>query len=147
MFSWFYKVEMVEKLGKIALSFLISNWIYSETMLLFPQLKPYAQRVIDVAKIPTHNEWPGIVRSKNAKRLNSDINNYLAKSALAPVFVKAGILDRKVQKLIQLRQSPGSAPAGEEKQPLLPYNAGENIFVSNSGRMDLKGGYQEFKFL
>jgi len=137
---------MVEKLGKIALSCLISNWIYSETLLLFPQIEPFTQRVIQVARIPTHDEWPQVARAKSAKQLGTDISDYLTASSMAPVFVKVGVLDRKVQKLVSKRQ--GSTVVAEQKnqQPVRLFLAGEGVFVGAEGKKDLLGGYQEFKF-
>jgi hypothetical protein len=88
-FSWF---DMIERLGKIALSFLVTNWIYSEALLFFPQLRPITKRIIAVAKIPTHNEWGGIANSRAGAALGADINHYLEHSALRNTFVKAGVI-------------------------------------------------------
>jgi hypothetical protein len=68
---------MIQQIGMLLVSFLITNWIYSEAMLLFPRLEPITNRVIQVARIPTHNEWGGIAQSQEAKKLHRQINAFL----------------------------------------------------------------------
>ena len=66
---------MVKILGHIILSFAITNWIYSELCLLYPPTEQLGNRIVEVVRIPTHDEWPKIANSKEAKVLSKQIDS------------------------------------------------------------------------
>jgi hypothetical protein len=89
-------------LGLIArffLSFLVSNWVYSEAVLLCPPLDPIAKTVYQRAKIPTHNQWGEIVSSHNAEHLERDIEGVIAKNSPAFGFSLSSISDKQLRNI------------------------------------------------
>ncbi len=84
---------MLEQVGRFLVSLLVTNWLYCEAVLLIPQLEPQARRIMQVARIPTHNEWPGIMTSPNASSLETDIERCLAQSSFKQFFAYVGILN------------------------------------------------------
>ena len=54
---------------RIICSFLLTGWIYSEAMLLFPALQPAAEFVIENVRIPTHDKWPADLRETAGQKI------------------------------------------------------------------------------
>ena len=66
---------MVSFLGKLFLSLLVTNWVYSETIIFFPELERVCVDIAQTFRIPTHPEWPAIAQSPEAKRLRRDLES------------------------------------------------------------------------
>lgn len=60
---------------KVLLSLLITNWIYAEIVLFCPAVDDFVSRVIAVLAIPTHDKWPDIANSPEAKRLGRELED------------------------------------------------------------------------
>lgn len=68
---------MLQQIGVLIVSFLVTNWIYSEILLFVPQVEPYTKKIVRVARIPTHDEWPAIADSGEAARLSRQVHQFL----------------------------------------------------------------------
>ena len=51
---------MLRFFGYTLLSIVLTNWIYSELVLFFPETKTLCKNFFEVVRIPTHDEWPEI---------------------------------------------------------------------------------------
>lgn len=71
---------MINTIGKLLLSFMITGWIYAECVLLFPPTEQIGRRFVQVFSIPTHDKWPAIAASPEAKRLGGDLEVLLDKT-------------------------------------------------------------------
>ena len=131
---------MLQHIGKVVVSLLITNWIYAEAVLLFPPIKPYSERVLQVLRIPTHDEWPGIISSPSARVLRADVDSFLRGSGLRGTFRAIGVLDEKVL------QAVGQGRGSTAEKTLVrehPYRSGSEAFDNTSGGY-IPGGYEAF---
>ena len=64
---------MLQKLGIFLISIILTNWLYSEAVLILPHAEPYLSRLALVFRIPTHNEWSGIIQSPRARILEREL--------------------------------------------------------------------------
>lgn len=72
---------MLKFLGQLILSFVITNWVYSELCLFYPPTQQIGVRLTRVLRLPTHNEWSAIADSSEARRLDKEITRTLGSSA------------------------------------------------------------------
>lgn len=140
---------MLQQIGKIAVSLMVTNWIYAEAVLLIPQIDPLARRIMHVMRIPTHKEWPGIMHSPDAAVLARDVNVYLSESSLRSAFVAVGVLDARAKAVARrgiksLREgyATRSAPDSQEYEGLV---GGSRLFDSVDSRQP-PPGYEHFGF-
>jgi hypothetical protein len=80
---------------KLLISFLVTNWVYSELVLLCPPLETFAEKVYATLKIPTHDRWPAIAKSSGADRLASDLEHSFHQVGFNPL----GVFDTDVKSL------------------------------------------------
>ena len=71
---------MINTLAKLLLSFMITGWIYAECVLIYPPLESIGSRFVRVFSIPTHDKWPAIASSPEAKKLGGDLESLLGKT-------------------------------------------------------------------
>jgi len=138
---------MLQQLGKLAVSLMVTNWIYAEALLLFPQIDPLARRVLRVMRIPTHDEWLPIMRSPRGAALERDVNGYIAGSPLRGAFVQVGVLDQRARAVVRhgmLGARTNRRPAAEAAEQR-PYLSGEAIFDRIPAREN-GSGYVSFGF-
>ena len=81
---------MFDVFVKVVISFLITNWIYSEAVLFYPPLHDFSQSVYQAVKIPTHDQWPAIASSEDATRLATDIDSWFGSNAFRGVTSQFG---------------------------------------------------------
>ena len=72
---------MVQFAAKFLVSLLITNWLYAESMLLFPDLQEFGDRIIAKFQIPTHDKWSEIADSTASDELLLEIENWVANNA------------------------------------------------------------------
>lgn len=142
---------MLQYLGALVLSFVVTNWIYAEALLFMPSLGPVSERIISVLKIPTHDEWPDIMNSKSAKNLGREVDQVLGESQFSDKMVEVGILDPEVRHMAATRGyffnwgEAGDSAAGIEGSGQ-PFLTGEEIFVKTTRAGDPVGNYELFSF-
>ena len=139
---------MLQQLGKLAVSLIVTNWIYAEAVLLFPQIDPLARRVMRVMRIPTHDEWRPIMQSPRGAALERDVSTYIAASPLRGAFVSIGVLDPRARavtvKGIRGLSAGGGAPAQQARRQQ-PFLSEEAIFDAIPAHAN-GSGYQSFGF-
>lgn len=64
---------------KFLISFLISNWCYSEAVLILPGFDTFVKTVYEQIKLPTHNEWPEIGAGAGVPDLERSVDAGAAK--------------------------------------------------------------------
>ncbi|RMG42926.1 MAG: hypothetical protein D6719_05020 [Candidatus Dadabacteria bacterium] len=79
---------MVQTLGKIIISLMITNWLYQEATILVPKFDRFARNIYQTVRIPTHNEWPAIMRKGPAALLEHRVTSRYP-----------GLVNREVRKL------------------------------------------------
>lgn len=84
---------------RLAISFLVTNWIYSEAVLFCPPLDSFAQKVYRSSKLPTHDKWGKLADSRSADALGLTIEREITKSAPDLGFSFASFFDRNVRTL------------------------------------------------
>lgn len=138
---------MIHHLGTLVVSFLVTNWIYSEIVFFCPQIEPYAIRIAQVLRIPTHNEWPEIAGSKEAQALSKEIDRFVLTTGLKDFFL--GL--RNSQARVTGDQKPGTNPplASEQFDAFLasptPFKSGDDVFCAGK-RKYVNGGFKAFEF-
>ncbi|MCB0334847.1 MAG: hypothetical protein KDD62_01035 [Bdellovibrionales bacterium] len=119
----------MKHVAALLISFLVTNWMYAEFLLLFPQVEPYCKRFMEVVKLPTHDEWSPILTSVEGKQLRSELHEFLSGPATRGVFTKIGILDAGIQQRVQntgiFGEETPDACAGE----LCELNSKGNLFL------------------
>lgn len=58
---------------KLLLSLIIGNWVYSEAVLMVPQVEHLARGFYRNVRIPTHNEWPAVLSEEAVARMEREI--------------------------------------------------------------------------
>lgn len=118
---------MIYKLGTLLVTFLITNWIYSELVLLYPPVDTFTKQMYRTVRIPTHNEWSDLTDNRYAVLLDRNVRSGLRQvSPSAPVRYFQ-IFDDRVREL--WRTGKVSALFGEER---LPFLRGDEIFMTRS---------------
>ena len=114
-------------LTRFFLSFLVSNWIYSEAVLFFPPLAPVAEKVFQTTQIPTHNKWHSIASAEGADRLASDVERAMAQNTPWLGVSFSTFFDRQVRSIWKagsFRSMFSSNSIAVSK----PYLSGDEIF-------------------
>ncbi len=117
---------MIHFAFKLLVSFLISNWIYSELCLSVPHFRSTSEMVYANVKIPTHDQWSAITDSAGSAQLDSTLRSTVASIAPnAQVFDSrtTSLWDQATRALHQIF-SFNFRPAAP-----LPYLTGDSIFV------------------
>ena len=105
---------MLQVLSCVVLSFLVSDWIYSEVVLTFPQVGETIETVYREVKIPTHDEWPEGLRAQTADILKNALNtsvplaNENLGSRLEHVMFESSVALNTLYEIQQRRKSFGS---------------------------------------
>lgn len=47
---------MIRILGAFAVSWILGNWIYDQSIALIPEIKPLAEEVTELLRLPTHQQ-------------------------------------------------------------------------------------------
>jgi hypothetical protein len=81
---------MAWKVLGFVLSLVVSNWIYSEAVLIYPDVERAVRDFFAVVRIPTHNEWPAIASSPDAAKLRADMSKALGLKAGASALPTRG---------------------------------------------------------
>ncbi len=123
------------------LSFLITNWIYSEIVLIAPEVGPLSKRAMQIIKIPTHDEWNGISRSSGSSQMALDIDNLIAASPIGKAFQSIGLSSPRNFQVNYSKVKKQIPQAIKEAAPML---SGEDIFVSHAVNVVMPGGYTRF---
>lgn len=61
---------------KILVSFVLTNWIYSEAILFYPPLEDATKTVYQTVRIPTHDQWPSFSEAKEAKKYATNVDSW-----------------------------------------------------------------------
>ena len=118
---------MIYKLGTLLVTFLITNWIYNELVLLYPPVDSFTKEMYRTVRIPTHDRWGDLTDSRLAARVDRNVRAGLREvSPSAPVRYFQ-IFDQRVRDL--WNSGSVSALFGEETRPFL---RGEEIFITRS---------------
>lgn len=117
-------------LTRFFLSFLVSNWIYSEAVLLFPPLDPVAKKVYQTAQIPTHDKWGAIAAPGAAQRLANDIDVAVARNTPSFGASLSSFFDQQVRSIWKTGsfQSVGNFLGSSTRVSSKPFLSGEDIF-------------------
>jgi len=73
-------------IAKFLLTLLVTNWLYSELLLIWPGFEGVTSGVAETARIPTHDEWPDIFDSNRAVALSAELDILLASSSIKHLF-------------------------------------------------------------
>jgi hypothetical protein len=114
-------------LGRFLLSFMVSNWIYSEAVLLCPSLDIFAKRVYQTAKIPTHDKWGEIASNPEAGEMDRGMQEGVRAAAPGLGESLANFFDEKVRAIWNAGGMSGifsMTSAGDSRMFL----SGEDIF-------------------
>ncbi|MCB0332192.1 MAG: hypothetical protein KDD55_01765 [Bdellovibrionales bacterium] len=71
---------MIQVAGKLLFSFLLSTWLYSEAVLLYPPFRDIARDFTEQVSIPTHDKWGPIAQASDAKLLRTKLEGQLGLS-------------------------------------------------------------------
>ena len=66
-------VTVLKFVLRVFLGLIITNWIYSEINLFVPKFIPTMQKVLNVVRIPTHDEWPAIAAGAGVPEIDKSI--------------------------------------------------------------------------
>lgn len=80
-------------------SFLISNWIYSEIVLLYPPFDSFAKTVYRSARIPTHDKWDQLADSRAAEALATEIEGGLVRNSREVGDAFGAFFDSRIRQL------------------------------------------------
>jgi len=135
---------MIQFAGKLLISFLISNWVYCEVVLFVPPVGKIGERFMQVAKIPTHDEWPAIASSPRARALNSSLNVTMvgltgeSSGIFGPAInhLWSAKTSRRVARLFQISSLANSGNGPAER---LPYIKGSEMFDRSAGYHPFQG--------
>ncbi len=61
---------------------MITSWTYSEIMLVFPEIQPLSEKVIQTLTIPTHDEWRVYYDQEYQANVKEEINRFLVSNGL-----------------------------------------------------------------
>lgn len=118
---------MVRYLTGFFLSFLVSNWCYSEFSLIIPGFDSFCRKAYEQVKLPTHDAWPGIfsnsVPSKIKDQVYAVLDQLPTDSALYKVSNTLGISDPDVRAL-------------HDQAANIAETSGSFIKLFDSGRID-----------
>lgn len=84
-------------LAKMIVSFLISNWIYSEICYFIPSVDTLVKRVYNQVQIPTHDKWEPILTSSGGKKLGHKIKKDVNASGLSRTWPFSIISDESLK--------------------------------------------------
>lgn len=122
---------MFQLFSKFLISFLITNWIYSEVVLFVPSLENFVVSLYRTLQIPTHDKWPEIAKSSHALALEKDLYKSVrgVDTWLNPF---SSLFDRGVRVLWHNKhsvQSEGPLVQAFGDKGSLPFESGERIFT------------------
>ena len=135
---------MFKYLGHFLVGLLLTNWLYSELILIVPEAEHISNRVSQVVKLPTHNEWPAIANSPRAVQLNSEINQSL--SRVLPG--RSRVFGPKVSHLWKQRVSPRVArlfgpSVSKDEDSNLMYVKDEDVFEAQARFVKFHDSYSQ----
>jgi len=136
---------MFQQIGMLLFSLMITNWIYSEVVLFFPSVAPMTERVFEVARIPTHNEWPEIQNSQEAKELKEDLNGILDISSITELKTDIRVKN-KTQEIKAISNQSEKPYVGLFVKTVeqTDYISGESIFTKPGSLILMLFGYIPF---
>lgn len=118
---------MIYKIGTLLATFLITNWIYSELVLLYPPVDTFTKQMYHTVRIPTHNEWEALSDPRMAARVDSNVRAGLKEVSRSAPARYYEIFDKRVRDL--WRSGDVTALFGSKE---LPFLSGEEIFITQS---------------
>jgi hypothetical protein len=86
-------------LAKMFISFLLSNWLYSEICYFFPSFDDHARRFYKAVQVPTHDKWPDIANSPDGRQLGRQIYSGVENSGLSNTWLVGSFLDPKLSRV------------------------------------------------
>lgn len=81
---------MLYMIFKLLISLVLGNWVYSEAVLMIPQFDRVARGFYHSVRIPTHNEWPSILREEAISGMEREIAP--AQQSILPDSLSGGTL-------------------------------------------------------
>ena len=123
-----------------------------------PQVEPYISRLAEVLRIPTHDEWEGIINSDDARALSQELDSFMLSSGLREIFQDIRTSQNRVRGSGSSAANQSSAHGGPESlnapefskflnkpSVRLPYRSGTDVFTA-SRRGIVNGGFKRFEF-
>lgn len=120
--------------ARFFLSFLVSNWIYSEVVLLCPPVDRYAKDLYQSTKLPTHDKWDRIADNSVADKLGLDLERQISATSPHAGLSFSGFFDAGIKDLWNSRSlQPILAMFGDDSLAALPsqranFLSGDEIF-------------------
>jgi hypothetical protein len=121
---------MLKNFGKLLFSFMLTGWVYAESVLLFPPVEQLGNRFVQVFRIPTHDEWGEIADPAAARRLSTEID--LALSSVGGSGVQ-NFFYRYIGKFIGTDQSQAQNMARQKSRGWSDFGSSNFTVISDSG--------------
>jgi hypothetical protein len=118
-------------LAKMFISFLLSNWLYSEICYFFPSFDDHARRFYKAVQVPTHDKWPDIANSPDGRKLGKQIYSGVESSGLSNTWLVGSFLDPKLSRVWSNAGFSGLFSGGNQT-PAELYLTGDAVFVRES---------------
>ncbi len=125
-------------IARFFVSFLVSNWIYSEVVLLCPPVDRYAKDLYQASKLPTHDKWGRIASNSAADRLGLDLERQISTTSPRAGLSFARFFDDSIRELWSSKSLQSVfAVFGDNSLSALPsqrasFLSGEDIFSSHT---------------
>lgn len=119
-------------------SLIISNWLYAELVLFFPQSEHALRRLTSHVEIPTHDQWAKIGNSKGGALLHAQLQQEMSTSTFRAAFKQLGILSDSTQKYDRSEETIAASSH--------LFKSGADIFIEFIPGTQIYGGYEVFSF-
>lgn len=127
---------MVQVALGLFLSFMVTDWVYSEASLFFPKFEELCRTIYEEVRIPTHPEWDDVAIGPRMAALEEDVvaglEQLTGPQALDYAMLKSEELDRGIRRALADSAIGDLLPvtfASDDPVSNKEFLSGEEIFI------------------